>query len=79
MTPTMLPRFRLILSCVILSSTSGIAARAEGPEVTTPRRPNIILIMADDMGFSDLGCYGSEISTPNLDRLAKEGLRFTQF
>src|SRR5437667_2453109 len=44
-----------------------------------PRRPNIILMMADDMGFSDLGCYGSEISTPNLDGLAKNGLRFTQF
>ena len=43
------------------------------------RRPNIILIMADDMGFSDLGCYGSEIRTPNLDRLAAGGVRFTQF
>lgn len=42
-------------------------------------RPNILLIMADDLGFSDLGCYGSEISTPNLDALASEGLRFTQF
>ncbi|MBW7892087.1 MAG: sulfatase-like hydrolase/transferase, partial [Chitinophagaceae bacterium] len=38
-------------------------------------RPNIILIMADDMGFSDIGCYGSEIQTPNIDRLAKEGIR----
>ena len=42
-------------------------------------RPNIVLIMADDMGFSDIGCYGGEISTPNLDRLAAGGLRFTQF
>jgi arylsulfatase A-like enzyme len=42
-------------------------------------KPNIVLIMADDMGFSDLGCYGSEIHTPNLDRLAAKGLRFTQF
>lgn len=42
-------------------------------------RPNILLIMADDLGFSDLGCYGSEIQTPNLDRLAQSGLRFTQF
>lgn len=42
-------------------------------------RPNIILIMADDMGFSDLGCYGSEIATPHLDRLAAAGLRFTHF
>lgn len=45
----------------------------------TPGRPNIILIMADDMGYSDLGCYGSEIETPNLDRLANHGIRYTQF
>src|SRR6266516_1503374 len=42
-------------------------------------RPNIVVILSDDMGFSDLGCYGSEIRTPNLDRLAANGLRFTQF
>lgn len=42
-------------------------------------RPNIIVILADDMGFSDLGCYGSEIATPNLDSLAAGGVRFTQF
>ena len=42
-------------------------------------RPNIVLIMADDMGYSDIGCYGGEIQTPNLDRLAAEGLRFTDF
>ncbi len=41
--------------------------------------PNIVLILADDMGFSDLSCYGAEISTPNLDRMASEGLRLTQF
>jgi arylsulfatase A-like enzyme len=42
-------------------------------------RPNIIIILADDLGYSDLGCYGGEINTPNLDGLAKNGLRFTQF
>ncbi len=42
-------------------------------------RPNIVLIMADDLGYSDLGCYGGEIDTPNLDRLAERGIRFTQF
>jgi len=42
-------------------------------------RPNILLIIADDLGYSDLGCYGSEISTPNLDRLAENGIRFTEF
>ena len=40
--------------------------------------PNVVVILADDMGFSDLGCYGSEIETPNFDRLAHGGLRFTQ-
>lgn len=42
-------------------------------------RPNIVLIINDDMGYSDIGCYGGEIDTPNLDRLADNGLRFTQF
>ena len=42
-------------------------------------RPNIVVILADDLGYSDIGCYGSEIQTPNLDNLAKNGLRFTQF
>lgn len=42
-------------------------------------RPNIVVILADDLGYSDLGCYGGEIETPNLDRLARNGLRFTQF
>ncbi len=42
-------------------------------------RPNIVLVLADDMGYSDLGCYGGEIQTPNLDALAANGLRFTQF
>jgi len=42
-------------------------------------KPNIVIIMADDMGFADIGCYGSEIQTPNLDRLSGEGMRFTSF
>ncbi len=46
--------------------------------LAAPPRPNIIIILCDDMGFSDIGCYGSEISTPNLDHLASNGLRFTQ-
>lgn len=54
--------------------------------VTSPRaeaeaetRPNFVLILCDDLGFSDIGCYGGEIETPNLDHLASEGLRFSQF
>ncbi len=46
---------------------------------TAPPRPNVVVILVDDMGFSDIGCYGSEIPTPNLDALAAGGLRFTQF
>ena len=46
---------------------------------TQPNPPNVLLIMVDDMGFSDLGCYGGEIKTPQLDQLASDGLRFTQF
>ena len=42
------------------------------------KRPNIVFILADDMGFSDVGCYGGEIETPNLDRLAADGLRFSR-
>lgn len=40
-------------------------------------RPNFLLIVADDLGYSDIGCFGGEISTPNLDRLAGEGIRFS--
>lgn len=53
-------------------------AAADGTD-STPSKPNILLIMADDLGFSDLGCYGSEIATPNLDALSQEGIRFSQF
>ena len=60
--------FLPVLSTVFFSSCS----ENEEP-------PNIILIMSDDVGFSDIGCYGSEIRTPNLDRMAKNGLRYTQF
>ncbi|QMW00859.1 arylsulfatase [Spirosoma foliorum] len=50
---------------------------SSSPKAT--RKPNIIVIMADDMGFSDLGCYGGEIHTPNIDFLANNGIRYTQF
>ena len=49
-------------------------AKAEADE-----RPNVVIIMVDDMGYSDLGCFGSEIETPHLDALAAGGLRFSQF
>ncbi len=56
-----------------------IAPCSTAQEAGERARPNIILMMADDMGYSDLGCYGGEIHTPHLDALAAEGLRFTQF
>ena len=69
----------------IIKSVAGIlavvAATLHAP--AAPNRetqpPNIVMILADDLGYSDIGCYGSEIATPNLDSLAKNGLRFTQF
>ena len=56
-----------------------VIALASAAHAADPPRPNVLLILADDMGFSDLGCYGGEIATPNLDQLAQNGLRFTQF
>ena len=67
----MIPRCAITLLVVISSAFVTTA--------TAQERPNIILIMADDLGFADLGCYGSEIATPNLDTLAENGLRSTQF
>src|SRR5690242_2591094 len=65
-----------LLAALAIALTAGSLPAAETAQ---PTRPNVVIFLADDMGFSDLGCYGSEISTPNLDALAKNGLRFTQF
>ncbi len=56
-----------------------LLTRLLSPSLATATKPNIVLIMADDMGYTDIGCYGSEINTPVLDGLAQNGLRFTQF
>ena len=61
-----------ILTIPLLAAFLPLAAAAAAS------RPNVIVIMSDDMGYSDLGCYGGEIPTPNLDALARNGLRFTQ-
>ncbi|SIS66238.1 arylsulfatase [Roseivivax lentus] len=50
-----------------------------GPTLAQGKKPNFVVIVADDLGFSDLGSFGGEIRTPNLDRLAKNGMRFTEF
>ncbi|MFK7790851.1 MAG: arylsulfatase [Phycisphaeraceae bacterium] len=60
------------LCLLIFGSFAGLPVHAE-------QRPDILLIMADDLGYADLGCYGSEIDTPNLDGLAEQGVRFTHF
>ena len=66
--------FRMMAGGLALLFISIVPIAASGAE-----RPNIVLIMSDDMGYSDIGCYGGEIDTPNLDELAANGLRFTQF
>lgn len=63
----------LAIACSLTSLQPARAAES------SPARPNIVVILTDDMGYSDLGCYGGEIETPNLDALAAGGLRFTQF
>ncbi len=63
----------IVLGWLFCICTSSIQTQA------ADERPNIIVILTDDMGFSDLGCYGGEIQTPHLDKLAENGLRFTQF
>jgi arylsulfatase A-like enzyme len=68
-------RLALLAALAVLLSPHGRA-----PVVATQtKKPNIIVILADDLGYSDLSCYGGEINTPHLDGLAKNGLRFTQF
>lgn len=68
-----------IALAVFLAFACGPMHGADAPASATSRRPNIVVILADDLGYADLGCYGGEIATPNLDRLAADGLRFTQF
>ena len=63
----------------VLFAVVGIAISGAAFGQVSPTKPNIVVILVDDMGFSDLGCYGGEISTPNLDKLAANGVRFTQF
>jgi arylsulfatase len=70
--------FDLARVVVLLAATATLSQLSPAAAVAAPR-PNIVVILVDDMGFSDIGCYGSEIPTPNLSELAEGGLRFTQF
>src|SRR6266404_8126505 len=66
-------RIRLLLVALCLALLPAFTGAAE------PRKPNIVFILADDLGYGDLGCYGQKlIQTPHLDRMAAEGMRFTQ-
>lgn len=71
-------KYAMWLCAVIMLSSTG-AAGQPGRPAADHTRPNILLIMVDDMGFSDIGCYGSEIRTPHIDGLAAAGVRFTRF
>lgn len=71
-----------IRACVVFSlfvSLSSCSSNRSTKSASTETRPNIILILADDLGYSDIGCYGGEVQTPNLDYLAANGVRFTSF
>jgi arylsulfatase A-like enzyme len=69
---------RVLFVGLLLEIIGGRPAPAQEPAARPASRPNILIVLADDLGFSDLGCYGGEIATPNLDALARDGLRFTQ-
>jgi arylsulfatase len=74
-------KIRTFIASLALASAlvAPAAARDAAPSPTQPKRPNFLVIIADDLGYSDLGAFGSEIATPNLDRLATAGVRFTGF
>ncbi|GAF68705.1 unnamed protein product, partial [marine sediment metagenome] len=74
-----MPRGLQKISMVKLFFPGWVLMAILGSPVFAAEKPNVLIILADDLGFSDLGCYGGEIQTPNLDNLSKHGLRFTQF
>ncbi len=70
---------RAFLKCLGMGITALSAPSLLSCRKPSLKKPNIVLIMADDMGFSDIGCYGGEINTPHINGLAENGVRFTQF
>jgi len=71
-------RDRLITGIIICFFLFAVTSNSLS-QITKVKKPNVIVILSDDMGYSDIGCFGSEISTPHLDKLAMNGLRYTQF
>ena len=78
-THTIASRPRHLVSLLLTVVTVAVVSTAPAIAQGTPRRPNVVLILADDMGYADMGAFGGEIKTPNLDALAKSGVRFTNF
>ena len=72
-------RFKDITSLRVVTLMVLLAVHSMSSSLLGTEKPNVIVIMSDDLGYSDLSCYGGEIQTPNIDRLAEEGLRFTGF
>ena len=66
------------VAVVTLFLIAGSHLMAGNHQATADNAPNILIVMVDDMGFSDIGCFGGEVDTPTLDRLAHEGIRFSR-
>ena len=73
--PPVMSRHHFWRMSILALALTGVSCSGSQPA----QRPNIILIMADDLGYSDIGPFGGEINTPNLDMLAENGVRFTHF
>ncbi|MGQ9505855.1 MAG: arylsulfatase [Thermogutta sp.] len=73
-------RFQILLGCFIATTLGFLTGSLKASEEAATPRPNVIFILADDLGYAELGCYGQQvIQTPELDRMAAQGMRFTQF
>ncbi|MCI4591702.1 arylsulfatase [Sphingobium sp. BYY-5] len=70
---------RFLMAASMLTAAMGLSSASAAPKPSPPPKPNIVLIVLDDVGFSDLGAFGSEIRTPNIDALAAGGLRYNRF
>ena len=70
-------RYIKLLFSAVLTSWAMLSCTKQKKEIT--KKPNIVLIVADDLGFGDIGCYGGDIQTPNIDELSHKGIKFSSF